>query len=141
VPWIGTSPITTFPSCSSRRAKVCLNGHEWLKRQLAKAGIDHEALDNGIAECDDPKRMQKIADRLSVDKIAALVRKWMQILPNPYTPADWEAGYTYDISILQAEFALTQVLDRQVTGRVFFEEVIRENLDIGRPDQVQLRSR
>jgi hypothetical protein len=42
------------------------------------------------------------------------------------------------ISILQAEFSLTQVLDRPVTGRIFFEEVIRENLDIGRPDQVQL---
>jgi hypothetical protein len=33
---------------------------------------------------------------------------------------------------------LTQVLDRPVSGRVFFEEVIRENLDLGRPDQVQL---
>ena len=44
----------------------------------------------------------------------------------------------YDISILQAEFSLTQVLDRPSTGRVFFEEVIRENLDIGRPDHVQL---
>src|SRR5262249_37137039 len=43
-----------------------------------------------------------------------------------------------EASILQAEFALTQVLDRPLTGRVFFEEVIRENLDIGRPDQVQL---
>jgi hypothetical protein len=29
------------------------------------------------------------------------------------------------------------VLDRPVTSRVFFEEVIRENLDIGRPSQVQ----
>jgi hypothetical protein len=29
-------------------------------------------------------------------------------------------------------------LDQPVTGRVFFEEVIRENLDIGRPSQVQL---
>jgi hypothetical protein len=29
-------------------------------------------------------------------------------------------------------------LDRPVTGRVFFEEVVRENLDIGRPSQVQL---
>jgi hypothetical protein len=42
------------------------------------------------------------------------------------------------LSILQAEFALTQVLDRPLTGRYFFEEVIRENLDIGRPDQMQL---
>ena len=42
------------------------------------------------------------------------------------------------MSILQAEFSLTQVLDRPLCGRVFFEEVIRENLDLGRPDQVQL---
>ncbi len=41
-------------------------------------------------------------------------------------------------SILQAEFSLTQVLDRPLSGRVFFEEVIRDNLDIGRPDQVSL---
>ena len=30
------------------------------------------------------------------------------------------------------------MLDRPRTGRIFFEEVIRENLDIGRPKQVQL---
>ena len=41
-------------------------------------------------------------------------------------------------SILQIELSLTQVLDRPVSGRIFFEEVIRENLDIGRPKQVQL---
>ena len=51
---------------------------------------------------------------------------------------DRAAGYRYDLSILQAEFSLTQVLDRPVSGRVFFEQVIRENLDLGRPDQVSL---
>ena len=30
------------------------------------------------------------------------------------------------------------MLDRPVTGRVFFEQVIRDNLDLGRPDQVSL---
>jgi hypothetical protein len=39
---------------------------------------------------------------------------------------------------LQLECSLTQVLDRPLAGRIFFEEVIRENLGIGRPDQVQL---
>src|SRR5262249_33599239 len=33
---------------------------------------------------------------------------------------------------------LTQVLDRPQTGRIFFEQVIRDNLDIGRPDRVGL---
>ena len=30
------------------------------------------------------------------------------------------------------------MLDKPVSGRVFFEQVIRDNLDIGRPDQVAL---
>jgi hypothetical protein len=30
------------------------------------------------------------------------------------------------------------MLDKPVSGRMFFEQVIRDNLDIGRPDQVTL---
>jgi hypothetical protein len=67
-----------------------------------------------------------------------LLRKWLQILPHPFTQADQDTGYRYDISILQAEFNLTQTLDRPVDGRIFFDQVIRDNLDIGRPDQVSL---
>ncbi len=37
------------------------------------------------------------------------------------------------MSILQAEFSLTQMLHAPVTGRVFFEHVIRDNLDIAAP--------
>jgi len=119
-------------------AKLCINGHEYVKRQLAKEGIAFEPLDNGILSCADPKRLQEICDGLSAAKIDALLRKWLAKLPHPYTAADRKAGFLYNVSILQAEFSLTQVLDRPQTGRIFFEEVIRENLDIGRPDQVQL---
>src|SRR5215467_7288489 len=119
-------------------AKLCINGHEYVKCQLAKEGIAHEALDNGILSCADPQRLQQICNGLSADKIDALLRKWLARLPHPFTAEDRAAGYRYEISILQAEFALTQVLDRPLSGRVFFEEVIRENLDIGRPDHVQL---
>jgi hypothetical protein len=119
-------------------AKLCLNGHEYVKRQLAKEGIAFEALDNGVRTCANPQRLQELCDGLSAAKIDKLLRKWLARLPHPFTPADRRAGYRYDVSILQAEFSLTQVLDRPQTGRVFFEEVIRENLDLGRPDQVQL---
>ena len=119
-------------------AKLCLNGHEYAKRQLAKEGIAFAALDNGILSCADPKRLQTICDRLSTTKIDALVGKWLRLLPHPFTAADRQAGYRYDVSILQAEFATTQVLDRPVHGRLFFEQVIRENLDIGRPEEIQL---
>jgi len=119
-------------------AKLCINGHEYLKCQLRKAGIKHEALDNGVLSCARPERLQQISDALSAQKIDALLRKWLRRLPHPFTAKDRTAGYRYEISILQAEFSLTQVLDEPVNGRVFFEEVIRENLDIGRPSQIQL---
>ena len=119
-------------------AKLCLNGHEWLKRQLTQRGIPFEPLENGIRTSDQATRVQRIADTLDAPKIDAVFRKWLRRLPHPFTVAHRKAGYRYHLSILQSEFALTQVLDRPVTGRVFFEEVIRENLDIGRPDQMQL---
>jgi hypothetical protein len=119
-------------------AKLCLNGHEYAKRQLEREGIAYQALDNGVLSCADPQRLQQICDGLSAEKIDRLLRKWLHLLPHPFTAADRKAGHRYDISILQAEFSLTQVLDRPVHGRLFFEQVIRENLDLGRPDEVQL---
>ena len=119
-------------------AKLCINGHEYLKRQLAKRGVAFEALDNGIKSCADPHLLRKLSDGLTAEKIDRLLRKWLRRLPHPFPARDRAAGYRYQLSILQAEFSLTQVLDHPVTGRVFFEEVIRENLDIGRPSQVSL---
>ena len=118
--------------------RCCLNGNEWAKRQAEKAGIAFEPLDNGFLSCEDPVRLHRICASLSAAKINALIRKWLAILPHPFTGADRRAGYRYDVSILQAEFSLTQTLDRPLSGRVFFEEVIRDNLDLGRPDQVAL---
>jgi len=119
-------------------AKLCLNGNEYAKRQAAKAGIAFEALDNAFAAVGDADAVQRICDRMGASAIDGLARKWLARLPHPFSPADRAAGYRYDISILQAEFSLTQMLDRPVSGRVFFEQVIRDNLDIGRPDQIAL---
>jgi hypothetical protein len=127
-----------FCSYFPYNAKLCINGHEYLKRQLANNDICYEALDNGILSCSEPKRAQEMCDHLSADKIDRLLRKWLRLLPHPFTGKDRQAGYRYDVSILQSEFSLTQVLEQPVMGRKFFEEVIRENIDIGRPDQVQL---
>ena len=127
-----------FCSYFPYNAKLCLNGNEWAKRQAGKAGIGFTALDNGFAACEDPVGLQKICDRLTAAKIDALLRKWLAILPHPFTRADRIAGYRYDISMLQVEFSLTQMLDRPVSGRVLFEEVLRENLDIGRPEKIGL---
>jgi len=119
-------------------AKLCINGNEWAKRQAAKAGIGFEALDNGFAAVADVDLLQRICDSLGPAHIDALLRKWLAILPNPFTDADEAAGYRYELSLLQTEFSLTQMLDTPVSGRIFFEQVLHDNLDTGRPDRVGL---
>ena len=66
--------------------------------------------------------------------------RMLAILPSVFTEADYDAGYRYEPSILQAEFSMAPGLDRQVlvVGRVLFEQVIRGNLESGRPDRVSL---
>jgi hypothetical protein len=127
-----------FSSYFPYGAKLLINGHHYAQAQAARAGIGFTALDNGFAAVDDVPALQAICDSLDQDKIEALARKWLDILPNPYSAADQAAGYRYDISVLQAEFSLTQVLDKPVSGRIFFDQVIHDNLAIGRPDQVGL---
>jgi hypothetical protein len=114
------------------------DGHEYAQCQLGKEGIGFKALDNGFVSCEDHDRLQTICEQMGPEQIDALLRRWLAKLPHPFTPQDREAGYRYDLSILQAEFSLTQILDRPLSGRLLFEEIIRENLDLGRPDRVQL---
>jgi hypothetical protein len=51
------------------RIKLCLNGHEWAKRQLEKRGIGYEALDNGFLSCTEPEKLQQICGSLGPEQI------------------------------------------------------------------------
>jgi hypothetical protein len=103
-----TSPPFFLKFCSyfPYNAKLCLNGHEWAKRQAAKAGIGFEALAGGFAAAEDPDALQAICHRLGPAQIEGLLRKWLAILPHPFTAADRAAGYRYDVSVLQAPVLL-----------------------------------
>ncbi len=118
--------------------KLCWNGHEWVKRQLEKQGVAYEALDNGFLSCADPKKLQETCDALDDKEIERIFRKWLARIPLPLRPQDRTAGYDWNLSIWQLEVSLTQIFDRPLRGREFFEEIIRDNLDLGRPDRVQL---
>ena len=115
-----------------------LNGHEWAKRQLEKARIGYEALDNGFSACDDPSRLQKICDQLGSGAVKSFFWRWYWRLPSPFTKSNSRAGYTYELAFRQFEVSETTVFDRPQAGRAWFEGVIRDHLDIGRPDQVVL---
>ena len=74
-------------------AKLCINGHEYLKCQLDRRGIEYEALDNGISWCEDLAAAQRICDRFDQQKIEAFFRKWLRRLPHPFSAQERRAGY------------------------------------------------
>jgi hypothetical protein len=115
-----------------------LNGHEWAKRQLDKWSIAYQALDNGFLTCQDAAALQKICDRLGPGAVERFFTRWLARLPSPFTEADIQAGYGYDLAFRQFEVSDTCVFDRPQAGRMWFEGVIRDHLDVGRPDQIAL---
>jgi len=117
---------------------IWLNGHEWAKRRLEKKGIRYKALDNGFRWCEDPVELQKICNKLGPGAVKSFFWKWVHILPSPFTKADMRAGYNYNLAFRQFEVSETCVFDRPQAGRMWFESVIRDHLDIGRPDEIRL---
>jgi len=118
--------------------KVCFNGHEWAKQQLRQEGIAFEALENGFAACDDPVRLQEICHSLTADKVRTFFDYWVEQLPWPLSVKDRAAGYGHRLSVWQLEVSQTQVFVDPEQGRALVENIIRDNLDLGRPDRVSL---
>jgi hypothetical protein len=118
--------------------KIWINGHEWAKRQAAKAGIRFVELSNGFASCTDPAALQAICDRFGPATIGVFAERWWSRLPLPLTDADRAAGYWWELSMRQVEVSRTLVFDAPRRARGFFEALVADNLDIGRPEVIEL---
>ena len=119
-------------------AKIWINGHEWAKRQAVHARIGFTELSNGFAATDDPAGLQAICDRLGPKQITEFAERWFSVLPVPLTDADAAAGYWWELSMRQVEVSRTIVFTQPRHARGFFEALVADNLDIGRPDQIEL---
>jgi len=95
--------------------------------------IGYTALDNGFAACQDPAALQRICDRLGPGAVKQFFWRFKRRLPAPFTTADLRAGYVYELAVRQFEVSDTRVFDPPASGRAFFEGVIGDHLDIGRP--------
>ena len=118
--------------------KVWINGHEWAKRQAMAAGIGFTALSNGFASCEDPAALQDICDRFGPGTVQVWFERWMARIPLPLEDADRDAGYWWELSMRQVETSRTLVFDGDCHARAFFEALLCENMDLGRPENVEL---
>jgi hypothetical protein len=117
---------------------IYLNGHEWAKRQAAKRGIGFQALDNGFRSVEDADALQGICQTLYYRDIERFWEHWEARLPSPLTAADRERGYRYRLSVRQLELSDTRVFERPAQVREWFELTLKDQLALGRPDNVQI---
>ena len=118
--------------------KIWVNGHEWAKQQGRKAGLGFTELSNGFASCDDPALLQRICDALQPGTIEVFFQRWLPRLPLPLGPADQQAGYWWELSMAQVEVSRTIVFTQPRYARGFFDALVTDNLDLGRPDTVEI---
>jgi hypothetical protein len=81
--------------------------------------------------------LQAICDRLGPGTIRVFFERWMARLPLPLSAADRNAGYWWDLTMRQVETSRTIVLDAPRHARAFFEALVADNLDLGRPEHVE----
>jgi hypothetical protein len=130
--FIKTCAYAPFP------AWVYLNGHEWAKRQAERQGLAFEALDNGFRSVADADALAAICDRLSAREVWRFFDRWQARLPSPFDAADRRRGYRYALAFRQLELSDTRVFDRPAAGRAWFEQTLRDQLTLGRPDNIAI---
>jgi hypothetical protein len=118
--------------------KARVNGREWAKRQALRAGIEFTELSDGFASCPDPAALQEICDRFGPGHVQAWFERWMARVPLPLTGDDREGGFWRELSMRQVGTSRTLVFDAGVHARAFFESLLCENMDLGRPENAEL---
>ena len=98
-----SSSAATFPYTG----QIYLNGHEYAKQQCRKEGIAFTSLDNAFGAVSDAAAVQRICDGLTDQKIYRFAGKWLARLPQPFTRADEDAGYRWQLPGGQPGFSTT----------------------------------
>ncbi|HUK72259.1 MAG TPA: hypothetical protein VLW50_26410 [Streptosporangiaceae bacterium] len=118
--------------------KIWVNGHEWARQQCRKAGLGFTELSSGFAACDDPAVLQKICDALQPGTIEVFFQRWLHRLPLPLGSADQQADYWWELSMAWVEISRTIVFTQPRHARAFFDALVTDNLDLGRPDIIEI---
>jgi hypothetical protein len=117
-------------------AQLCLNGHEFLAQRLRQEGICFRQQDNAFLDCDNPQRLQELADAFGpADINQALdnaLTQWLEY----FTPEERAQGYRHQAYLAQVEYCDNLIFHKQAALDRLFERLLDVNRGIGRPDKL-----
>src|SRR5207253_2309815 len=117
-------------------AEICLNGHEWLARQLAREGIAFCQQDNALVHCAAPERLQELADAFGPDHIRAAVEPLLLSWLPFFTPQEQARGYRHSLYMAQMEYCHNLIFHKRGRVERLFNRLLDLNRAIGTPQKL-----
>jgi hypothetical protein len=112
------------PTWCPFRLQFYCNGHGWLARKLAAAGIGFVLADNAFVRIDDWERAQALADAFSPDDLHRILDRYAE----QCCPVLDVFGQSYHWSVMQVEYATDLVFRSQATLRPLYEQLSRQSV-------------
>ena len=116
---------------------MCINGHEWLARQLTKEKIAFTQCGNAFLQCANPQRLQELADGFAPTHIIPFAHRWLAQLVPTLTPTEQRRhGYGFRLFVSQVEYCDNIIFHEHAALDRLQERLLDQNRTIGRPDRL-----
>jgi hypothetical protein len=130
--WVRVCPYFPF------NTQVCLNGHQWLARQLSGAGIAYRQADNAFVACADPQRLQALADRFGPADLTGALEPWLRRFLPYFTDDEWAVGYRPRLYVAQVEYCHNLIFRQAAAVERLFGRLLDQSRSLGHPDKVAI---
>jgi hypothetical protein len=127
--------ICSYPPFPTR---IWMNAHGYIAAQLRRRRIRFRVDQNCIVEVARPDALQEVADSFNAALVEQIARHWMNLIPSPLSAAEQAAGYSFRLSVYQAEFSDNVVFHKTAVLNRLYEHVLRDHLHLGRIDMVKV---
>ncbi len=116
---------------------MCLNQHHWLAIRLRAEGIHVRQESNAFLTCNDPARLQVLADSLTARDIDRCAQKWLRAFTPFFTPTERRmASCQHRLFFAQVEYADNLIFDRRTALDALGERLLDANRTIGQPTKL-----
>jgi len=120
------------PTWCPFRLQFYCNGHSWLARELAAAGIEFTLADNAFVQVADLERAQALADNLSPAELHRRLDRYAERL----CPVGEVFGQRYHWSLMQVEYSTDLMFRSQATLKPLYEQLSRQAVLAVKAEQV-----
>lgn len=118
-------------------ARVCLNQHHWLANRLQQEGIDFRQCSNAFLNCNNPERLQELADSLTSKDLLTCGQKWLTSCTPFFRETERrQAGCQHRLFFAQVEYCHNLLFFRRSALHHMGERLLDANRTIGQPNKI-----